>query len=61
MKQTKETIMKTLNLKAVASAFAALALSVVLSWSFVDATSVARVHGGSTSHGVVAAVSALVR
>ena len=36
--------MKTLNLKAVASAFAALALTVVLSWTFVDATSLARVH-----------------
>ena len=35
--------MKTLNLKAVASAFAALALTVVLSWTFVDATSLARV------------------
>ena len=38
--------MKTLNLKAVASAFAALALTVVLSWTFVDATSLARVHAG---------------
>jgi len=53
--------MKTLNLKAVASAFAALALTVVLSWTFVDATSVARVQPGSTSHAFVAAVSALVR
>ncbi len=61
LKRQGDMIMKTLNLKAVASAFAALALTVVLSWSFVDATSVARVHGGSTSHAVVAAVSALVR
>jgi hypothetical protein len=53
--------MKTLNLKAVVSAFAALALTVVLSWAFVDATSLARVPGGAASHGVVAAVSALVR
>ena len=53
--------MKTLNLKAVASAFAALALTVVLSWSFVDATSVARVNGGLNSHGIVVAVGALVR
>ena len=29
--------MMTLNLKAVASAFAALAVTVVLSWTFVDA------------------------
>jgi hypothetical protein len=52
--------MKTLNLKAVASAFVALALTVVLSWTFVDATSVARVPN-SHGHGFVAAVSALVR
>jgi len=52
--------MKTLNLKAVASAFAALALTVVLSWTFVDASSVARVPRDA-SHGVVATVSALVR
>jgi len=61
LKRQGDMIMKTLNLKAVASAFAALALTVVLSWSFVDATSVARVQGGAASHGVVAAVSALVR
>jgi hypothetical protein len=54
-------IMKTLNLKSVASAFAALALTVVLSWSFVDATSIARVQPGAAGHGFVAAVSALVR
>ena len=53
--------MKTLNLKAVASAFAALALTVVLSWTFVDATSLARVQRDSTGQSVVAAVSALVR
>jgi hypothetical protein len=49
-----------LNLKVVASAVAALALTVFMSWTFVDATSVARVHrdGGQ---GIVAAVSALVR
>ena len=51
---------QTFNFKAVASAVAALALTMVLSWTFVDATSVARVHrdGGQ---GFVAAVSALVR
>jgi hypothetical protein len=53
--------MKTLNLKAVASAFAALALTVVLSLTFIDATSLARVQGGSDGHGTVTAVSALVR
>jgi hypothetical protein len=52
--------MMTLNLKAVASALAALALTVVMSWTFVDATSVARVqHSAGTAF--VAAVSALVR
>jgi len=53
--------MKTLNLKAVASAFAALALTVVLSWTFVDSTSLVRVRPDSTGHVFVAAVSALVR
>jgi hypothetical protein len=53
--------MKTLNLKAVASAFAALALTVVLSWTFVDATRLAYGQRDGASHGVVAAVSALVR
>jgi hypothetical protein len=52
--------MTTLNLKAVASAFAALALTVMLSWTFVDATSVARVQH-SAGIALVAAVSALVR
>jgi hypothetical protein len=52
--------MKTLNLKAIASGFAALALTVVLSWTFVGDTGLARVqHGASQSF--VAAVSALVR
>ena len=53
--------MKTLNLKSVASAFAALALTVVLSWTFVDSTQLVRVNNDAASHGVVAAVSALVR
>ena len=52
--------MNTLNLKAFASAFAALALTVVLSWTFVDATSVARFQRDS-GHDFMAAVSALVR
>ena len=35
-------------------------LTVLMSWTFVDATSVARVHRDG-SHGFVASVSALVR
>jgi hypothetical protein len=50
--------MLTLNLKAVASAFAALALTLAMSWTFVDATSVARV---SRNTGFVSVVTALVR
>ena len=53
--------MLKMNLKAVASGFAALALTMVLSWTFVDATSIARVHRDGTSGALVAAVSALVR
>jgi hypothetical protein len=52
--------MTTLNLKAVASAFAALALTVVLSWTFVDATSLANMERSSGA-GLLAAFSALVR
>jgi hypothetical protein len=51
--------MLTLNLKAVASAFAALAVTTMLSWTFVDATSHARVTHGSSA--IVATVAALVR
>jgi hypothetical protein len=50
----------TQSLKVVASAVAALALTMVLSWTFVDATAVARVHRDS-SPGVLTSVSALVR
>jgi hypothetical protein len=50
-----------MNLKAVASAFAALALTMVLSWTFVDATSIPRVHRDSNNSGFVAAIVALVR
>jgi hypothetical protein len=53
--------MLKMNLKAVASAFAALALTMVLSWTFVDATSVARVHRDGSPGVLVAAISALVR
>jgi hypothetical protein len=52
--------MTTLNLKAVASAFAALALTVILSWTFVDATSLANMERNSGA-GLLAAFSALVR
>jgi hypothetical protein len=53
--------MLKMNLKAVASGFAAVALVLVLSWTFVDATSIARVHRDGGSSALVAAVSALVR
>lgn len=53
--------MLKMNLKAVASGFAALALTVVLSWTFVDATSIARVNRDAGPGAFVAAVSALVR
>ena len=53
--------MLTLNLKKiVASAAAALVLTVVMSWTFVDSTRVARIHHDGNA-GFVAAVSALVR
>ena len=50
-----------MNLKAVASGFAALALTMVLSWTFVDATSIARVHRDASPGALVAAITALVR
>ena len=50
-----------MNLKAVASGFAALALTMVLSWTFVDATSIARVNRDAAPGFLVATVSALVR
>ncbi|HEV7608815.1 MAG TPA: hypothetical protein VGO61_15845 [Steroidobacteraceae bacterium] len=52
--------MMTLNLKAVASAFAALALTVMLSWTFVDATSLTNMQR-HTGTAFLAAVSTLVR
>jgi hypothetical protein len=54
--------MFALNLKkVVASAVAALMLTVAMSWTFVDSTRV--VHGtrAAGNHGFVAAISALVR
>ena len=50
--------MLTLNLKTVASAFAALVVTMVMSWTFVDATKLARVQ---RDHGFVGNISALVR
>lgn len=50
-----------MNLQALASGFAALALTVVLSWTFVDATSIARVHRDGSPGFLATAVSALVR
>jgi hypothetical protein len=52
--------MMTLNMKSVTSAFAALTLTFIFSWTFVDATSVARIHqdGGAA---FAATISALVR
>ena len=58
--ETKETTMKTLNLKAVASAFAALFLTLVLSWTFLDATSLAHMQSRPAS-GFVVAASAMLR
>jgi hypothetical protein len=52
--------MKTLNLKAVVSAFAALALTVVLSLTFVADTGLARVQG-SAGTSFLAAIGTLVR
>ena len=51
---------QTFNFKALVGAMAALALTMVLSWTFVDATKVARVQRDA-AHGVVDTVAALVR
>jgi high-affinity Fe2+/Pb2+ permease len=55
---------QTFTLKAAAGtvvgAAAALVLTVVLSWTFVDATSMARVQRDA-AHGVVDTVAAMVR
>jgi hypothetical protein len=55
------TMTTKMNFKAMASGFAALALTVVLSWTFVDATSVARVHRDGGPGALATAISALVR
>ena len=49
------------NMRVAASAFAALMVTVIVSWVFVDATSLARVQRDNGSGGFLASVSALVR
>ena len=51
--------MKTLKLRAIASAFAALALTVVVSWTFVGDAGLAHVQHGTTPS-FVAVVSSLL-
>ena len=53
--------MLKMNLKAVASGFAALALVVVMSWTFVDASSLLGKQRDGSSVRVLTAISALVR
>jgi len=53
--------MLTLKLKTVASAFAALALTMVLSWAFVTGTNIELSQRGDSGFGFVVAASALVR
>jgi hypothetical protein len=60
-KRNKEKIMLKMNLKAVASGFAALALTIVLSWTLVDATRIARVDRDHSPGAFAAVISALVR
>jgi hypothetical protein len=51
--------MLKMNLKATASAFAALLLTTLVSWTFLDATSFANLTRGGGSY--LAAISVLVR
>jgi hypothetical protein len=60
MEERKETQMITTNLKSVASGFAAVALTVILSWAFVTGTNLELAKRDS-SFGFVTVVSALVR
>ena len=50
--------MLTLNFKTIASAVAALAVTAMISWTFVDATKLARLEWNSH---IVGVASALVR
>jgi hypothetical protein len=52
--------MLTLNFKSVASGFAAVAFTMILSWAFVTGTNI-ELTKRNNSFGFVAAVSALVR
>jgi hypothetical protein len=52
--------MFSINFKAIASGFAALALTAVLSWAFVTGTNLELAQRGNSA-GFVVAVSALVR
>jgi hypothetical protein len=53
--------MLTFDLKSVTSGFAALALTVILSWAFVTGTNIELAKSSNSSFGFVTAVSALVR
>jgi hypothetical protein len=52
--------MSTINLKSITSGFAAVALTMILSWAFVTGTNLELAKRDS-SFGFVTAVSALVR
>jgi len=52
--------MARMNMKTVASGFAALVLTVVMSWTFVDATKLANLYPNGTPV-FAASISALVR
>ena len=52
--------MSTINLKSITSGFAAVALTLILSWAFVTGTNLELAKRDS-SFGFVTAVSALVR
>jgi len=52
--------MNTINLKSITSGFAAVALTMILSWAFVTGTNLELAKRDS-SFGFVTAVSALVR
>jgi hypothetical protein len=57
-RRDKETTMLKIDLKATASAVAALALTVVMSWTFVDATTLTNLTRDGASY--LAALSVLV-
>lgn len=57
--RNKETTMLKIDLKATASAFAALLLTTLVSWTFVDATTLGNLTRDGGSY--LAALSVLVR